>query len=60
VEGGKVSRRVLQPPRTAAFEEELDEEEDSGGRVAMRGVMGDSEGSDDGEEVVVSSVPFVC
>lgn len=39
-----------------AFEEELDDDEDAAReRVAMRGVRGDSEGSDDGEEVVVCS-----
>lgn len=55
--GGKAAGGVLQKPKTIAFEEELEEDDEAQtrDRVAMRGVTGDSEGSDDGEAVVVSS-----
>ena len=53
-EGPKASREVLRGPKMVAFEEELEDDDDAARqRVAMRGVRGDSEGSDDGEEVVV-------
>lgn len=53
---GKASRGLPQKPKTIAFEEELEEDDEAQARdrVAMRGVTGDSEGSDDGEAVVVS------
>lgn len=55
--GGKAARGVLQKPKTIAFEEELEEDDEAQtrDRIAMRGVTGDSEGSDDGEAVMVRS-----
>jgi hypothetical protein len=52
---GKASRG-LPKPKTIAFEEELEEDDEAQARdrIAMRGVTGDSEGSDDGEAIVVS------
>lgn len=64
-EGAGKGSRGLQKPKTIAFEEELEEDDEAQARdrIAMRGVTGDSEGSDDGEAVVVSSsglIPTFC
>jgi hypothetical protein len=51
---GAAGRRNVQKTRIVAFEEELEDEEDAlEERVRMRGLNGDSEGSDDGEAVTV-------
>ncbi|KAJ9094979.1 hypothetical protein QFC21_005772 [Naganishia friedmannii] len=49
---GTAGRKTVPKTRVVAFEEELDDDEDAlDERVRMRGLNGDSEGSDDGEAV---------